>query len=200
MEETDNPLAKFSAQLEILNSLMSRSAEVASPSKPYYLEKHALWAKELIEKLHTYKMPVKVTPPEGVALNTIKFHYYQGAGYLRDKLDPTGKYKDLCGKTKCSQEGDYLLFTVRKSRFTPGVMVITETPKWKDEVIGFLETSVHGDKYALVNVLLSEEELLWIAAQIAPMSDLFENLSNSNRILIIRVDKDKLCNQVQSST
>lgn len=181
----DNPV--------LLSALEALAAVAVKPIKnqgPYYTEKYALWARDILDKLHADKLPVKVTA-ENAAIQTERLRYYQGSAYLIERLDPTGKYRELKEQTRCQDFSDFLLFTARKKRKVSVPTVVT-TDDWKTKLDDFIDNAIHGEKFARPNILLAQSELDYIASRLVGVETLFQNLSNTGRILVIRFDCNML--------
>lgn len=189
---------KVLAGLEALCSTATKSA--TARNGPYYTEKYAIFARDILERLHADRAPLKITCT-GSSIHTIRLHYYQGVTYLVDKLDPTGRFKELKSATRCMISDDYLLFSIRPNKKVSAATLMAIPPeKWKFDVDEFLDTATHGDKFLREGLLLSSSELLWIESRLIGVQELFNNLSTENRILIIMFDQSKLTTQTNENS
>ena len=190
----DSPLFSNPALLAALEKFTTLSAPTAPAEDkkkgPYYTEVYANFAKKILDALHKDRFPVKITSDSG-SIQTERLRYYQGSAYLVDKLAPTGHYKSLKEQPRCQDSSDFLLFSARKKRKVSEPTVV-KLDDWKTALDDFIDAAVHGEKFARLEILLSVSELTYISSRLVGVEQLFQNLSNENRILIIRFDLDKL--------
>lgn len=154
---------------------------------PYYTPEYGTKAKELIDKLLKDRIPIKITRQGDGSINTIRQKFYQGAQYLREVIDK--EYVKILQDIKCQTFDDYMEIHIkRKQSSTTGV----STP-WREELINFLETEQQiGAKFHKANILLSEDEVTWIIQQLTPLNELFIFQVDTNEILIIRYEEEKV--------
>jgi len=149
----------------------------------YYNKEQAIWVKEILDTLHKDRQPIKLSA-QGMSINTLRLKYYQGLKYLKEVIDPEGRYKLLSQATRCVTYCDYVELHV-KIKAKAFVSVVTD---WKTPLLQWLEKPdlKLGEKFSPVGVVLSDDEVNWVITQVEPLKEIFLYRVTNTEILIVR--------------
>lgn len=158
---------------------------------PYYKERYAEAVRKLLDKL--FADPSKEflrIPAVGMAVETLRQQFFQGAAYLVDNMDPDGLYARMQKETRCrayKRDG----FIELNRRITIEDQVAQDTVAvipWKAQILEFLEIAEPGNKFRKA-LKLDDSDQMWIRSNLEPFGAEFIWQVTNREVIII---KDKV--------
>lgn len=182
--------------IELLKSLTAeanRSTQHGRRRQPYYQERYANWAKDLIDKVITTGKPY-VIPIGDLAFNSIKLQWSQASKYLLDYLDKSGEYSDKLKLLSVSHDKNR--GTIVSPKKVSGILKAYQTEEWRVKFQLWIE-EVSNDTtmpvFERIGIGLSQDDAKWLNQFLEPLKDMFVWDINTVRdtLKVIRVDKQK---------
>lgn len=129
-----------------------------------------------------------IWPCNEITLNTQYLKFRQGAQWVRERLaDPAAIAKlDAVEVQRLPKIG--LRIAPREKRNS--IKLYYES-NWKSELSDFLIDSVPPQKFERVGVPISDDDIIWIYEQLAPIKHLFVTDISTKKILLIRYDNSR---------
>ena len=186
---------------ELINTLRGLTAEAARTTQvghrrqPYFQERYANWAKDLIDKVISSGKP-HVIPVGDLASSTVKLQWTQATSYLFKYLDKDGKYADLYKKLSVTHDKTRGTFISPKK--VTGILKAYQTEDWKIRFHEWIDTVQPGEGNELaiferIGIGLTEEDAKYINDFLTPLEDLFVWDINiiHDTLKVIRIDKSR---------
>lgn len=215
-EETTVPLSQVTSRVEeifgkgndaatakvvdllVRNKPMSFGARSVAP---YYKEKYAKAIRKVLDDIEKDKLPklfeYKVYCSDGrMSPSTLYSKINYAIRYLLCEMDTADlHYKRLMEQVEVKKKhGVGIVIQYRQSELEPEVPLVAEsvlpeaeTPKWKDELDTWLETSNVGDKYYQGNLMLSPAEIIELNTSLSQVRNVIRHIT-SREIKLMKVN------------
>ena len=170
-----------------------RTTQQGRKRLPYYQERYAKWAAELIDKVVSSGKPYCI-PVGDLTANSIRLQWCQATKYLVDYLDADGKWAEKYSllETSHSKRGT----TISPKRKT-GLLKAYQTEDWKTELLKWVDevqpASGSGSDLPIferIGLGFSQEDAKWIRDYFSPLDDLFvyDISIPKDTLKVVRVD------------
>jgi len=161
----------------------------------YYNAENAIRVKIILENVVKTKQPYKIVA-QNSSPNSLRQQWYEGARYLRDKLDPEKHYAKLYNNVRCRAGFDYIE-VVPKLIMRAELLAIAPTAegladaKWRDDYRAWLDSDPElTSKFHRKNIVLADSDIAWAREQLAGVESLYLAKFERTEILVIRFNHD----------
>ena len=192
MSQPDNEILKQLLEVsQQLNTAIRQNNERDGVRKPYFTEKWALIAGDLMRHVYTTGEP-RLIPEGDYTAQTIRNQWYQAKEYLLKFLDKSGEYKkmdEVVAAEYIRKRG--LMISPRKRK---GILQNVAVVPWRPQLEEFMETAVNMQLFERIGVGLTEEDAKYVNELLSPLEDMFVWHCDikHDHLKVVRVDKAEL--------
>ena len=173
---------------EYLKEIMEKASEVrklhVKGTAPYFNEKNAEFASNIIQRVTTTKAPFIVSN-NTLSTNTIRQKYFQGCRYLKKFYPEKAKLAEM---VECQRlNSDKLVFV-----FKPREFVIQQlTVDWREKFQHYIDTAVEHQIFNQPELAktLTEQEKAWCVLQLEQLGNRFIWIINDDTFKIIKEEQ-----------
>ena len=159
----------------------------------YYNDEYAMWIKKELDALFENRQPrvFLYASWKNCSPNTVYLRIHQSWHFLRDYLDPEGKYEKMARDVKISRErtiGIKLEYKDIANDMPQSEVFVprTDTVKWKKQIDTYLEDDSIVKPLHLDKLLLSPEEVEKVTEELSGLDSIQFSVS-TREIKIIKV-------------
>lgn len=160
----------------------------------YYNDEYAMWIKKELDALFENRQPrvFLYSAWKNCTPNTVYLRIHQAWHFLRDYLDPEGKYEKMARDVKISRErtvGIKLEYKDIASDMPQSEVFVprTDTIKWKKQIDTYLEDDSIVKPLHIDKLLLSPEEVKKITEELSGLDSIQFSVS-TREIKIIKIN------------
>ena len=171
--------------LDRILNILDQSPHKPSGYKAYYREYYAKQLMPILDEIAKTGKPYFI-PSSDLSISTIRQRLFQGFAYIKDHLDPEGRYRLLLDK--------FEIATVRnrgvviRPKNIPGILDGYITEDWKPELLKYIDSARLNQKFERLGLNLTPGDIEWIHKQLEPVGHLFIYDVTRRHIKIIRYD------------